>query len=321
MQALFLISLFTFVIALMTSFIVSGTFNAAQLTKQRLDDTFRYFESMAEVIRAEVTQENMHGNPGTYATIPQYISNMPTVAAMSSGIYGNAATDAWGREITGAMLTRYMRFSAPSDSNQVLSVPVTAFAFVSGGPDGQVQTTLPSAPTQLSDILNIAAPTDAQGNPTTDDIVYTFDNRREMMLIIEDIKGHASKVGVTALKKFQADMATFRDQQLADYRAAIVAGQTVSPPSMDFSNNPNAPRLPAVDVSSTQALLGIFEDVEAIERILPSGGRLVLSSNTPNMANPNLVITVRNHTTNPTPLGPGASFLYTLIIQPDKDIN
>ena len=321
MQALFLISLFTFVIALMISFITSGTFSAAQLTQQRFDDTRRYFEAMAQVIRAEVTQENMHANPGTYATIPEYIRNMPSVAAMSSGLYGDAATDAWGNELTGAMITRYLMLSAPADPNQALSVPVTAFAFVSGGPDGQVQTVLPSAPTQLSDVINIAAPTDAQGLPTTDDIVYTFDNRREMTQLVDNIKSHASHVGITALKKFQADMSLYRDQQLAAYRAAIVAGQTVSPPSLNSSSDPNAPRLAAVNDSASQAALGVFEDVEAIQRALPAGGRLVFSSNTPDMASPNLEITVRNHPTSPTPLGPGSAFRYMLLIQPDKNVN
>lgn len=319
MQAMFIFSLFTFVLALMGSIISFGSKSAETLTEERIKEAGRFFEAMAAVIKNDVTQKYLTANPNNDTTIPSYITGLPEVAAMSAGLYNSAGVDAWGKPLQGAIVTEYQLITATADADSAVSVPVTAIAFVSSGPDGVLDTVVPANPTTISAVRNIVVPTDASGKPTSDDIVYTFDNREDQMRMLQTIHSHMERIGTASLKEYQYRVSTFRSNLIATYESDVAAGRAVAAPDMDLGNHSNAPKMLSLDTTANRFALGVDEDIAVLERTLASGRRMVLSAVTPANANAPLVLTLTNHSTNPTPWGTSTSpFRYVVRVYPDK---
>ncbi len=319
MQALFIIALFTFVITLMTSIMTSGSSNSAQLTDDRIAEVGRFFEAVAKVVKNDITQQYLHANPNGDTDPADYIRNIPVLAAMSSGLYGDAGVDAWGKDLQGGIVTEYLLVSASSDSENVVRIPVTAVAFVSGGPDGVIQTTIPSNPTTILQVRNILVPTNAQGVPQNDDIVYTFDNREDQMRQLQNLRTRMEHIGTAALKEYQYNVTQFRAQKVAEYQTAIQAGQAATPPDMELTSYSNAPKMISLNTAANRYKLGVDEDFKILERTLASGGKMRVTAASPATASAPLMITLQNDATNPTPWGnPATSFQYVVRVYPDK---
>lgn len=319
MQAMFIFSLFMFVMTLMAAIVTSGSTGSATLTDQRIADTRRFYEAVATVVKNDITQQYLTANPNNDKTAPAYIRNLPAAAAMSSGLYGDVGVDAWGNALRGAVVTEYQMLSSPSDPDSSISVPVTAVAFVSSGPDGTLQTAVPANPTTILAVRNIVAPTDAKGLPTSDDIVYTFDNRENQMRVMQTLQAHMERIGTAALKEYQGRVATFRAALVAKYQADVAAGKAVAPPSMDLADHGSAaPKMLSLSSAANRRQLGVDEDFSMLERTLPDGSKMLMTTVAP--ANPDdpLVMTLTNGTKK-TPWGKtGAAFKYVLRVYPDK---
>ncbi len=319
MQAMFIFSLFTFVLALMGSIITFGSKNAEILTDERIKETGRFFEAMAQVVKNDVTQKYLTANPNNHVTIPNYITGLPEVAAMSAGLYSSVGVDAWGKPLQGAIVTQYQLITASADANSTVSVPVTAIAFVSGGPDGEVQTVIPANPTTIGAVRNIVVPTNAAGQPTSDDIVYTFDNREDQMRLLQTIHGHMERIGTASLKEYQYRVTDFRSKLITKYEQDVALGKAVAAPDMDLSNHSNAPKMLSLETDTNRYALGVDEDISVLQRRLASGRYMDLSAATPTSANAPLILTLTNNPTNPTPWGTStAPFRYIVRVYPDK---
>lgn len=319
MQAMFIFSLFMFVMTLMAAIVTSGSTGSAMLTEQRIADTQRFFEAVATVVKNDITQQYLTANPNNDKTPPDYIRKLPAAAAMSSGLYGEVGVDAWGNTLRGAVVNEYQLLSSASDPDNFISVPVTAVALVSAGPDGKLQTTIPANPATVLAVRNIVAPTDAKGLPTSDDIVYTFDNRADQMRVMQTLQAHLERIGSAALREYQGRVATFRAALVAKYQADVAAGKAVAPPSMDLADHgSSAPKMLSLSSAANRRELGVDEDFSMLERTLPDGSKMVMTAAAP--ANPDdpLVLTLTNGTKK-TPWGKtGAGFKYVLRVYPDK---
>jgi len=319
MQAMFIFSLFTFVLALMGSIISFGSKDAAILTDERIKETGRFFEAMAQVVKNDVTQKYLTANPHNHVTIANYIKGLPEVAAMSAGLYNDLGVDAWGRPLQGAIVTEYQLITASADANSVVSVPVTAIAFVSSGPDGVLQTVLPLNPTTINQVRNIVVPTNGSGLPTSDDIVYTFDNREDQMRQLQTIHAHMERIGTASLKEYQYRVTSFRAGLIAAYEQDVALGKAVAAPDMNLANHSNAPKMLSLESEANRYSLGVDEDIAVLERTLASGRRMVLSAVTPATANSPLELTLTNSPGSPTPWGTSSKpFRYIVRVFPDK---
>lgn len=319
MQAMFIFSLFTFVLALMGSIITSGTKGAETLTEERIKETGRFFEAMAQVIKNDVTQKYMTANPFNHVTIPNYITGLPEVAAMSAGLYSSVGVDAWGKPLQGAIVTQYQLITASADANSAVSVPITAIAFVSSGPDGVLQTVIPANPTTIGAVRNIVVPTNAAGQPTSDDIVYTFDNREDQMRMLQTIHSHMERIGTASLKEYQYRVTDFRAGLIRQYETDVALGKAVAAPDMDLSTHANPPVMLSLATPENRYKLGVDEDILILERDLSSGRRMLLSAAAPTTATAPLVLTLTNDPSKPTPWGTSSSpFRYTIRVYPDK---
>ncbi|TKW60933.1 MAG: hypothetical protein DI628_08590 [Blastochloris viridis] len=316
---MFIFSLFTFVLALMGSIISFGSKDAAILTDERIKETGRFFEAMAQVIKTDVTQKYLTANPNNHVTIANYITGLPEVAAMSAGLYNDVGVDAWGKPLQGAIVTEYQLITASADANSAVSVPVTAIAFVSSGPDGVLQTVMPLNPTTINQVRNIVAPSDAAGRPTSDDIVYTFDNREDQMRQLQTLHAHMERIGTASLKEYQYRVSDFRAALIKQYETDVALGKAVAAPDMNLANQPNPPKMLSLDSSANRYKLGVDEDIAILERTLASGRRMVLSAVTPATATAPLVLTLTNSSSSPTPWGTSSRpFRYVVRVFPDK---
>jgi hypothetical protein len=319
MQAMFIFSLFTFVLALMGSIMTSGSKSSEILTEERIKETGRFFEAMAQVIKTDVTQKYLTANPNNHSTIPNYITGLPEVAAMSAGLYSSVGIDAWGKPLQGAIVTQYQLITASADANSTVSVPVTAIAFVSSGPDGELQTVIPTNPTTINAVRNIVVPTDSSGKPTSDDIVYTFDNREDQMRLLQTIHSHMERIGTASLKEYQYRVTDFRANLIKEYETNVSLGKAVAAPDMDLSTYANPPKMLSLETDANRYALGVDEDMAVLQRELASGRNMVLNAAAPTGANAPLILTLTNSTTKPTPWGTSsAPFRYIVRVYPDK---
>lgn len=310
MQTIFIISIFSLIMTVISGIISMGTSNTAQLTEQRVVETKQFFQSIAKVALNDITMEYMHGNPNGSTTPEAYISNLSEVKRLSSGRLTNPALDAWGQTIQGAIITEYQSLTTSTDSNNKVVVPVTGYLLVSGGPDRIIQTVIPPI-TNVGQIYSVVVPTNATGVPQNDDIIYSFDNRNIQQQILASIKARLNRIGTAALKELQVRISSYRQAKLTAYQAQVAAGQEGNLNLLDLSTDASAPRFLALDDTAQGLInrrqLGVDEEFEILEREIGSGGRFVLSAPQPGSATAPLVIGVANASNKKTPWGTTAN--------------
>ncbi|PZP39993.1 MAG: hypothetical protein DI585_02255 [Pseudomonas fluorescens] len=320
MQAIFILSLFSMMLTVVASIISSGTSNTSLLTKERIAETNAFFQSVENVVLNDITIENMHGNPMGYATPAEYIRNESRLSSLSNGRLADPALDAWGRPIAGVIFTEYLSLTNSSDPDNRVMVPVTGIVMVSGGPDGVIQTNIPAV-TSLVALQGIVVPSNAAGAPANDDIIYTFDNRTIQQNYLATLKSHMERIGTAALKEYQARVSSYRQVKLDAYKANIAAGRDVPAPDLTLAGDANAPRMMALANTTAgienRRALGVDEDFNEIQRILPRNGRMVVTAPQPASAVDPLIITINNDSANPTPWGrPSNSLNYVVRVDP-----
>lgn len=310
MQAIFFISIFSLMLTVVASLISSGTSSSAHLTADRIDETKQFFAQVANVTLNDVTLTNLKGNPNNATNPADFIRNLSQLRLLSNGRLADPALDAWGHPIQGAIFTEYHVLTSGSD---LVSVPVTGYVLVSGGPDGIVQTPIPAIITSLSALYGITVPTTPTGAPANDDIVFSFDNSEVQNQALTSLKSHMERIGSAALKELQVRTTAYRLTKLQQYQADIAAGKDVNVSSIDIGSDPNAPRFLALDNSVTglnnRRQLGVDADFNYVERVLPDSSHFVLGAPVPLSATDPLVITIVNDANHPTPWGKPANTL------------
>lgn len=306
MQTIFIISIFSLIMTVISAIISMGSSNTAQLTDQRIEETRQFFENISRVALNDITMEYMHGNPNGATTPESFIKNLSEIKRLSSGRLTNPALDAWGQEIQGAVLTEYQSLTASTDPENRVIVPVTGYLLVSGGPDRVIQTTITS-PTNVAQIYSVVVPTNSVGVPQNDDIIYAFDNRTVQQQILESIKARMNRIGTAALKELQVRISDYRQTKLATYQQQVASGQQGDLTLLDITNDTAAPKFLALDNSNqgkdNRRLLGVDEEFAMLEREIGTGGQFVLSAAQPSSTMAPLVIGITNDPAKPTPWG------------------
>ena len=300
----------------MASMISNGTSNVAVLNKQRVDETLAFFENISKVALQDITNNYYHANPHNATTVADYIKGLTELRRLSTGRLSDPSLDAWGQPILGRIYTQYQPLSAGSDNKNTVMVPVTAFAFVSTGPDRILQTPIPANITNMSQITGIIAPSDS------DDIAYTFNNLAAQQALLESIKLRLNRIGTATLKEVQADLAGYRRKKLDIYQTMISEGKDVSITSVvDIANDPDAPRIASLDGVTNDGRqhrynIGVDEDFNILERSLSGGGNFIVSSTATTNPSDSFEIILLNSKNFPTPWGkPASSFRYQITIQ------
>lgn len=310
MQTIMIIAIFSMVIAIMGSMISNGTSNSKQLVQDRVTETRQFFDSVAKVVRSEITPDYFEGNPNGATTPADYIKGLQQLKLLSTGRMSDPSLDAWGRPIDGRIFTSYQSLTSSTDSRNKVLVPVTGFLFVSSGPDGILQTTIPTI-TNLSGIYGVVA--------AGDDIVYSFDNRRAQEDMLKSIDARMQRIGTAALKELQSRVAPYRQAKLAAYQAQVANGKDVSIDTLDITHDVNAPTF--IDLGSTsQGLdnrlkLGVDEEFTILEARTPTNKQMALTTEVPATLSDPLVIEIKNNANRPTPWGnPASGFVYTVYV-------
>lgn len=309
MQAVFILSLVTMIMAIMGSMIAGGTSGASQLTADRITETRTLFTDISKVILNDITRQHLHANPQGITDPAEYIRNMPAVKQLASGRYADPAADAWGNPIQGRIFTTYENLQTSSAIRVV--VPVTGFAFVSGGPDGIIQTNLPTV-TQLSQIIGITAP---QGS---DDIVLNFHNRGAQEEQFAVMRASLSRIGSAAVGELKARLSILRQERLEEYQRLIAAGQAADASMLDITMDPCTAEVPCflpLDNTDTgianRRRLGIDGEFDSLQRTVDGGRMEVVAVQPATLADP-MVLRLRNSDSPTTWGNPRNSFNYQI---------
>ncbi|RYG61564.1 MAG: hypothetical protein EON60_03040 [Alphaproteobacteria bacterium] len=268
----------------MGSIIAGISSSSAKLNADFKVETQTYLEAVRTVVTTDITPEFMHANPNNLATLAAYLRGMPQLKQLASARTGDAATDAWGRELRGAIFTANEALQAN------VFAPVTGIALVSAGPDGVFQTTVPTV-TQLSQVTGIAAPSGS------DDIVVTFNNRRAQEDVFASMQAALRRIGTAAVKELQGRLATHREKQLVAYQKAITEGKSPDISMLDVSKDPTAPTFKKLDSTTAglanRSALGIDGDFDMLQRTVKGGSMEVVATAPATAADP-LILKLQN---------------------------
>ncbi|RYG61746.1 MAG: hypothetical protein EON60_02370 [Alphaproteobacteria bacterium] len=268
----------------MGSIIAGMSSSSAKLNADFKVETQTYLEAVRTVVTSDITPEFMHANPSNYTTLATYLRGMPQLKQLASSRTGDAATDAWGRQLRGAIFTANEALQAN------VFAPVTGIAMVSAGPDGVFQTTVPNV-TQLSQITGISAPS------SSDDIVITFNNRRAQEDVFASMQAAMRRIGTAAVKELQGRLSAHREKQLAAYQKAITEGKSPDINMLDVSKDSTAPTFKKLD-STTAGLanrraLGVDGDFDVLQRTVRGGSMEVVATAPATAADP-LILKLQN---------------------------
>ena len=321
MPTVIILALFSLVFTLIAGIVSHSTSNVAVLNKQRIGETYTFFENIAQVATQDINNSYYHANPKNAKTIVEYIKGLSEMKRLSTGRMTDPTLDAWGQTVEGKIYTEYQPLSSSTDTLNHVMVPVTAVALVSSGPDRILQTSIPGNITNMSQINGIIAPSGS------DDIVYHFDNRNSQQLLLDTIKLHLNRIGTATLKEIQSKLTDYRRAKMTIYQDLISQGKDVSLTSVvDIAKDPSAPHIAPLDGTSIQGKkhrrdIGVDQDFALLEAPLGGGGKFVVSSTlTNNPADPfQIILTNFNEDTKKTPWGdpstPNKPLRYQITIQ------
>lgn len=256
MQAALLLVLFTVLFAVMNG-IIGTNDSSAQLRAQRIRETEDYFKAINMVVNTEITPNYWHGNPAGKTSITDYINNTETLKQLSPSRFADKSLDPWSTPLKGLILTRTL--SIFTDGTAKVLAPVTGFLLVSAGPDKVFQTTIPTvtASTPLSTLQGVIA--------AGDDIVSTFTDEEAQRDQLKRIRFHAGRIAAAALQKYQADIAAYRKQRIADYQAQLATSGAIVNLDDMMEDDTGAPTFADLSVASNRSALGVDEDFGEIE--------------------------------------------------------
>lgn len=270
MQAVFLLILFSLIVSLVGGIIFTGSKSVAELTSVRRESTSKFFERLDNMVNTVITPQNLRaGSPSLLAQgIAPYISNTESLAILASGRFPNAGVDAWGRDIVGVASQTLVTFYVGSNGSSV-KVPVTSFALVSTGADGQLDATLQTALNQANTALKILSLDAGSGN----DIVHTFNDEMAQR---------------QAWEKIQDQVKIITDMAFSAYQQA-------------YGVNPATAAFPDLSDATVRKTLGVQSAFDNIQKPLGESGSQLRVTSTLSAAKDMLTIQVDNDPTKPTP--------------------
>ena len=299
MQPLIFFALFGALLAAIAGIITTATDSTRQFVTNQITETRTYFEKVRLILTENVTPALMQI---PYLTCPDGISYtendvraylcQPNIARLTQWVgSGYGIIDPWKREFTGFVIRDETPIYA-SAPDYVVTVPVTAFALVSRGPDGELATQLEadlgalSSSSSSRDVLRLSAPDPATCDVATDgscdDIVLTFSNQVAQQRRWEAVKASVDRIGSAALRnyeqqfmKFAAELPVIFANNLSQFVDAdgniVFTSQNVN---IWQGQGLNPPTLGAVDLSSatTRTAAGVDEEFRYLTDPISSGG-------------------------------------------------
>jgi hypothetical protein len=195
MQAMLFFGLFGFMAAVIGGIIALSNVTAQKLRLMLLDQTHQQFKNVATVINEQYVRSYLQSpvpSGGTSQDIGPFICALQEVRQLidcSTGL----PKDPWGHDVTGKVVRQMKAFS--TTNNLVFSVPVTAYAMLSAGPDGIVDTTLPPNPTTIAQLTALTA--------TNDDILEVFTDAKGQQDNVNAVQGAMDHMGLAVQKQYQ----------------------------------------------------------------------------------------------------------------------
>jgi hypothetical protein len=299
MPTLFLIGLFSFLMVMMSSIIMEITQSRQQLTQSLAAETEAYFKSIHDLVTFDMIPNNLEIVPRPAAGVPpqeagEALLNQDAIRRLAPpNLQSDTMRDAWGAPLTVRMIIE----NSALDTNTVARV--AGVLLYSTGPDGVAQTNLLNVSNTLVSYQGVMA----QG----DDIVMYFNTMEPLRGVYKLINKDLDHIKAAVERDFNERFRAYRDQAVATYQAQLL--ENPATPAPDFNalatTDPAFPRIADVGNTATRSRLGVDEAFMRLERLLPNGGRMRVTT----LASTSLEITfgVQNDTLNPSPwpvLGP-----------------
>ncbi|MBI1308532.1 MAG: hypothetical protein GC129_01560 [Proteobacteria bacterium] len=304
MQAMLFLAIFSLFLSVTGGIIVGAGESTAQLSRMRVDAAQDYMNAVRKVAQ-NITLDNFELAPSSQTDILAFIRTTPDLAQLGTGRWADPTLDPWGQPMQGLMVreNRVLYSNPPSDT---VVVPVTGVALISSGPNHKLETTIPAVGS-ISALQGILPPVGS------DDIVITFTNEDAQRDNWANVRQHLGRIASAQLRYYQEQVNAYRTTIMNQYLTQLQSGSANL--TLDFTtlmaNDPNAPRFLDLSVDANRRLLGVDEDFRLLEKTLPGGGKLAITS----IANPDSSLTLRltNNATSPTPWGsPASSLSYSI---------
>lgn len=299
MPTLFLIGLFSFLMAVMSSVIMEITQSRQQLTQGLVKETEGYFKTIHDLISYDIVPNNLEVVPrpingATAAESGRALLDQDAIRRLAPpNLQSDPLRDAWGAPIVAHMVNE----NTALDNNTVARV--SGVLLYSVGADGVAQTNVANVSNTILSYQGIA--------PQGDDIIMFFTTAEPLRAIYKAIGKDLDHIKAAVERDFNERFRVYRDQVIANYQAQLLVSPTTPAPNFTAlaTTDPAFPRMADVGSATVRPRLGVDEAFTRLERILPNGGRMrvVTISGTTLQT----IFGVQNDTLNPSPwpvLGP-----------------
>jgi hypothetical protein len=227
MQAFYFFAIFG-----LLSSIIGGIIAVSNLTTQRLrvmllNEAHEQFRSANVMLNGQYIPNYLQSPPipgaGTSTPAGPYVCGIEDIRQIlncSSGV----PKDPWNHDITGVVV-RQMQAIA-TKTNLVFNVPVTGYALLSAGPDGIIQSTLPSNPTTIAQLTALT--------PSGDDILEVFTDQKGQQDNVGRVEGALTRIGQAAIQNYQRQFALIVKPSLASIYAAANFADITTPAAQNY---------------------------------------------------------------------------------------
>ncbi|PIZ30666.1 MAG: hypothetical protein COY40_04115 [Alphaproteobacteria bacterium CG_4_10_14_0_8_um_filter_53_9] len=299
MLAIYLMAVFGFLTAIMAGVAYTGAETSLQLIERRVEETQNFFTTASLILNEQVTAKNMEltgvstckGNAVTAQSPLSLLCRDDVLQLSTWGMLGTV-TDPWASQIQGVVVTER------KGVGPAVLAPVTAYSFISPGPDRQLS---PNLSAQLAQVQAQAAGGSAsvrdvmrlEADQGSDDIVMNFNNQAAQMSRWDRIEGAISIIAAAAQEKYMVDFQNFEPQLLAYHQSLLTAGYsmdsilTTESLAKGWKTRGYATEPKLINPVTSPLVLGVDGDVSIIESARPLGSSLNLTS-TVYSANPGL---------------------------------
>jgi hypothetical protein len=227
MQAFYFFAIFG-----LLSAIIGGIITLSNLTTQRLrvmllNQAHEEFRDADVMLNGQYIPDYLQSPPiaggGPSTPAGPYVCGIEDIRQIlncSSGV----PKDPWNKDLTGVVV-RQMQAIA-TKNNLVFNVPVTGYALLSAGPDGVVQTTLPTNPTSIGQLTALTA--------SGDDILEVFTDVKGQQDNVGRIENALSRIGQAATENYQHQFSLIIKPDIAAIYAAANFTDVTSPAAQNY---------------------------------------------------------------------------------------
>jgi hypothetical protein len=292
MQSILVFAFFSLLMGVISSFVIAVGGSSNQLKNTLVTETKQYFSSIEKVVKREYTTNQLQATPPGW-TAAQLVSQT-AIQQLAPGRWGNATYDAWGSPIRMQLVRENLALSG-----QVV-VPVTGILLVSAGPDRTFQVTNTS-PSTLAALQGVVPPLGS------DDVVLSFTDAEAQREVMNKLTNKLQRIADVMMRDYQVRVIAFRNDVETAYRQALLTNPTAVIPDFNdkVRNDPAAPQFADLADAQARQRLGVAEEFDYLERVVPQSGQLRVTTQLLNPSNPRdgVILGLSNNPANPSPWG------------------